>query len=79
MVTRIYASHSKADFIDVRASDIQKHGDYYVVAVPRELTGQFEIVASATETAFTIERNEVKISYDEIVDMFEHVVSGSKH
>ena len=79
MVTRIYASHSMSDFAGVRASDIQKHGDYYVVAVPRELSGSFEIVATATETAFTIERNEVQISYDEIVDMFEHVVSGSKH
>ncbi|MND95545.1 hypothetical protein D3C80_878030 [compost metagenome] len=79
MVTRIYASHSMSDFSGVRGSDIHKFGDYYVVAVPRELSGSFEIVATATETSFTIERNEVQISYDDIVDLFEQAVSESKH
>ena len=75
MVTRIYASHTKADFVGVRETDIHRFGEFYVAAIPREIKGNFEIVATATESAFTIEYNAAHISYDDIVDMFEQAIA----
>lgn len=71
MVTKIYASRRREDFDSVRASDIKKHGGFYVVAIPRELPGTFEIVAEFTDSAFVIQHNTAHISYDEMTDLLE--------
>jgi hypothetical protein len=73
MVTKIYASRQREAFdnITVRATDIKKHGGFYVVAIPRELPGTFEIVAELTDSAFVITHNSAQIGYDEMTDLLE--------
>ena len=78
MVTKIYASRSRESFENVRATDIRKHGGFYVVAVPRELPGTFEIVAELTANAFVIQLNTAQLSYDEMTDLLEWA-SNTKH
>lgn len=73
MVLRVYASKSEAMFTDqVRATDIHRYGDFYVAAVPRILSGDFEIVATVNNGSFTIEQNKTLISYDDMTDLLEN-------
>lgn len=74
MALRVYASRDKSKFDHVRAVDIHRYGDFYVAAVPRKLTGDFEIVASVSEDSFNIELNKALISYDDITDLLENAV-----
>ena len=73
MATTIYASRKREAFdnVNVRATDVKKHGGFYVVTVPRELPGSFEIVAEFTATSFVIKQNTAQISYDEMTDLLE--------
>lgn len=74
MSLRVYASRNKDSFAAVRAADIHRYGQFYVAAVPRELSGTFEIIATVSDNSFTIERNEALISYDDITDLLENAV-----
>lgn len=74
MALRVYASKDKEKFNAVRVVDVHRYGDFYVAAVPRELAGDFEIVASVSEGSFNIERNKALISYDDITDLLENAV-----
>lgn len=74
MALRVYASRDKDKFTAVRAADIHRYGDFYVAAVPRELSGDFEIVATVSEKTFNIEQNKALISYDDITDLLENAV-----
>lgn len=80
MATKIYASRKREDFdsVSVRATEVRKHGGFYVVTVPRELPGTFEIVAEYTDTSFVIIRNTALIDYDEMTDLLEWA-SHTKH
>jgi len=69
----VYASKSEALFANqVRATDIHRYGDFFVAAVPRRLSGDFEIVAKVDDTSFTIETNKAFISYDDMADLLEN-------
>lgn len=72
MALRVYASRDKSKFDAVRALDIHRYGDFYVAAVPRELAGDFEIVATVSADSFNIEQNKALISYDDITDLLEN-------
>jgi len=73
MVLRVYASRSETLFIDqVRAADIHRYGDFFVAAVPRQLSGDFEIIATVDNGSFTIEQNKAFISYDDMTDLLEN-------
>lgn len=73
MVLRIYATRQASLFGNqVRATDIHRYGDFYVAAVPRELSGDFEIIATADNGSFTIEQNKALISYDDMTDLLEN-------
>lgn len=74
MALRVYASRNKESFAAVRATDIHRYGQFYVAAVPRELPGDFEIVATVSEGSFNIEQNKALISYDDITDLLENAV-----
>lgn len=74
MILRVYASKDPDKFAAVRAVDIHRYGDFYVAAVPRELAGDFEIVASVSDNSFNIEQNKALISYDDITDLLENAV-----
>lgn len=69
----VYASKSEAAFTNqVRAADIHRYGDFFVAAVPRRLSGDFEIVAQVDDVAFVIEINKALISYDDMADLLEN-------
>lgn len=74
MALRVYASKDKGKFAAVRAADIHRYGEFYVAAVPRELLGDFEIIATVSEDSFNIEQNKALISYDDITDLLENAV-----
>uniref|UniRef100_A0AB39CDB3 Uncharacterized protein n=1 Tax=Pseudomonas phage HRDY3 TaxID=3236930 RepID=A0AB39CDB3_9VIRU len=68
----VYASRSEAAFAGVRATDIHRYGDFFVAAVPRRLSGDFDIIATVDDGSFTIELNKVMISYDDMADLLEN-------
>ena len=68
----VYASKSESLFTNqVRATDIHRYGDFFVAAVPRSLSGDFEIVAEVSNSSFVIKHNSAAISYDDMADLLE--------